>query len=311
MAWHSAPHVVRTAQLSGWMGILLCLLLAPLGAGCATYRKSRDGTNVVAARQLTLRGLDSLQQNHWSVAETMFREAVEASPHDEEAHCHYAKTLWHRQAVSEALQHMSEAVRLSGGSPDRLVELGEMHLALGHVAEARQQAEQAVATDPQHAAAHALYGDVLRQQGSLQLALQQYHWSLDIDDAQPQVKIAVAEIYQQMDEPRRAIASLQSVAVEQISDAEAGKVLWLRGLAHKELGHSRDAIQCLADLHARQPDDARVLCQLAEAHFEAGEIPVARELAALAYRRAPTLVDAQRLMARLDEAPSHVARAER
>jgi Flp pilus assembly protein TadD len=64
-------------------------------------------------------------------AEASFRQAVDASPQDERARGEYAQLLWKRGATTEAVRHMTEAVRLSGGSPKLLVELGEMQLALG------------------------------------------------------------------------------------------------------------------------------------------------------------------------------------
>ena len=57
--------------------------------------------NVVTSRQLSLRGMEAVQQGNWELAETRFASAVEACPVDERARCRYAETLWQRGEVDE------------------------------------------------------------------------------------------------------------------------------------------------------------------------------------------------------------------
>jgi len=83
------------------------------------------------------------------------------------------------------------------------------------------------------------------------------------------------------------------------SDAE--RLLLLRGLAQKELGRQRDAIESFAELHLRRPGDASVLYHLADAHWRAGEITAAWQLAEDALQHDPQFVDARRLLSLIQQ----------
>src|SRR5262245_34806009 len=100
----------------------VALLLATISAvsclGCrALCHREVSDESVAAARQLSLQGIDAQERGHWEQAEAYFAEAVAKCPQDERARCGYAEALWRRGALSEAIIHMEEAVRLSGHDP--------------------------------------------------------------------------------------------------------------------------------------------------------------------------------------------------
>ena len=128
--------------------------------GCRTCCPRSLAKNVVDARQASLVGLEAMQQNRWVDAEHIFAGAVKASPVDERARGCYAETLWRRGAYEQAVTHMQEAVKLSGGDAQRTVQLGEMYLARGQLDPAAQCAEQATVRNCRLCGGWALRGDV-------------------------------------------------------------------------------------------------------------------------------------------------------
>src|SRR6266516_3723956 len=121
-------------------GILISFLAA--NSGCRTFRPHRvSDESIAAARQLSLQGIDAQQRGHWDRAESLFAAAILKCPSDERARYGYAESLWQRGAWQQAVEHMEEAVRLSGNDPERLVRLGQMYRARGDLVRARRQAE--------------------------------------------------------------------------------------------------------------------------------------------------------------------------
>ena len=103
------------------VGLLFC------STGCRAFRIHKvSDENIAAARQLSLQGIDSQQRGQWDRAETLFAAAILKCPSDERARYGYAESLWQRGAWQQAVEHMEEAVRLSGNDPERLVRLGQM-----------------------------------------------------------------------------------------------------------------------------------------------------------------------------------------
>ncbi len=267
----------------------------------------RESTQVLAARQLTLRGLEQLHEGDLEGAESSFRQAVEASPQDERARSEYAQLLWKRGATTEAVRHMTECVRLSGGGTKPQVELGEMLLALGDLNGAANCAQRAVQAEPNHARAQVLSGDVARRMGRYDLALEHYHWALDVDDFLPAAQIAAAEIYKKKGKPRRALSTLQPLNPEKLPLEQAQKVALLRGIALKELNRPRDAIHSLTAPVLQENPDAELLHHLAEAYWMAGEPNSAAHAARQALSLDSTRANTQSLLARIQSGTPRVA----
>src|SRR5438105_3225497 len=144
-------------------GILISTLAA--NSGCRAFRPHKvSGESIAAARQLSLQGIDAQQRGQWDQAESLFAAAILKCPSDERARAGYAESLWQRGASQQAVEHMQQSVRLSGDDPQQLVRLGQMVFVLGDVASAGQQADRAIAINPQLAAAWALRGQVLQAQ---------------------------------------------------------------------------------------------------------------------------------------------------
>ena len=132
----------RRSKLS--FGLLMSWVLTSLiclqNAGCRGLVQQKSNSQLVAARQLSLRGASALQRSREQDAEMLFSEALRNSPLDERAHWGYATTLWQRGDRQRAIAHMREAVRLSGRNPEYVVRLGEMSLDIGDRKSARDYA---------------------------------------------------------------------------------------------------------------------------------------------------------------------------
>lgn len=251
--------------------------------------------------------MDAMQQGHWDEAERIFAGAVKACPDDERARGCYAETLWHRGACEQALVHMNEAVKLSGDDPQRLVQLGEMQLAMNQLAKASECADRAIAKNSRLSSAWALRGEVRMARSQFDDALADYHRSLAYSNHQPRVQMAVAQIYRRQERPQRALSTLETLA-QQYSPGEAPlDVVALQGTTLKDLGRHQEAAEMLAAAVSRGTPTADLLFQLAEAQFLAGDASEARASLDLALAQDPRYAAGLQLQAELEKSQTMTA----
>lgn len=270
------PPLAGGRRIRRLSGIFVCGLVLFSAAGCRTFCPRSLEQNVVDARQASLHGLDAMQQGRWEEAERIFAGAVKACPDDERARGCYADTLWHRGACEEALGHMQEAARLSGDDPQRLVQLGEMHLALRQLGKASDCADRAIARNSQLSSAWALRGEVRMARGQFDDALADYHRSLAYHGHQPRVQMAVAQIYRRQERPQRALSTLDTLAQQFPPDDVPLDVLAMQGTTLKQLGRHQQATEMLARAASRGTPSADLLFQLAECQYLAGDASAAQ-----------------------------------
>ncbi|MFO1064527.1 MAG: tetratricopeptide repeat protein [Pirellulales bacterium] len=194
-----------------------CLLLtAVIGlssqAGCRVLRGRGLTKDPTIARELSLQGADALEQHKYSEAETMFAEAVRLSPNDERAHWGLAEVQWQRGERPSATSHMAEAVRLSGGSPDLQVRLGRMFFDQQDYHNALQQSDAAAQMQGAMMPRHGRLGGCAAHAGRSRTALDCYHRALIHRPDWPEIEVAVAEMYQAMNRPEQALATLDRLS---------------------------------------------------------------------------------------------------
>lgn len=258
----------------GWSQrtFLLLTVLLLIGSGCRTLRCKKESDETIAlTRQLSLQGKDAQQKCQWDKAEAYFAEAVQRSPADERARCGYAESLWQRGAQEQAVTHMVEAVKLSGDDPERVVQLGQMYLALNNLPAAKRQADKAIAANKHLASAWALRAHVQRANGQGDEALAVYHRALSLQPHYPEVQVAVADLYHHSNRPQRALATLQSLAEQFPPGSVPSDVLYREGLVLKQMGRHQEAADCLAAA-AQTTHSPDVLFELAHARFLAGDL---------------------------------------
>lgn len=270
--------------------------------GCRALRANRQTRELTAARQMSLRGAEALQQKKYGDAESLFSEAIRQSPADERAQSGYAEVLLQKGQVQAATQHMTKAVETSGGNPDLVVRLGQMHLEQGELPLALAQADLALRNQRTHAGAWALKGDVLRQQRQLQDALDCYHRSLIYQSDAPQVQIALAEIYGQLGRPQRALATLNNLADHHSPEKVPPRAWLLKGRALADLGEEAEAKRCLrlATQYAGESQSG-LLLELASAQYVCGDLAEARLCLGRVLRQEPSNQSALQLQSQLDQ----------
>ena len=288
--------------------LLAALLLSPV-IGCASLCRNPVSNDVVAARQISLKGIEAMEQGRWEEAEALFASAIETYPADERAHRRYAELLWRRGERDNAILHMERCIRLSGGDPNLRVRLGEMHLSYGNTGLAQRQSKRAILGNRDSPAAWALRGDVLRRQGKLGEAMVSYHRALSFQEHYPHVQTALAEIYQQRRRPRRVLSTLDSLVASQAKGKIPQRVLYLQGLAFKELQRYDDSIASLAAAAERGEPHVDLLYHLSEAKLLSGDAANARLVLQAALARAPDHGPSRELEARISRRLKDVAAA--
>lgn len=248
-----------------------------------------------------------MHEGRWGAAEELFASALVFSQLDDRAHWGMADALWLRGEQTKAIEHMEQAVRLSGSDPQLVVRLGRMYFDVGRLDDAEKQSEEALASGRSLPEAWRLRGDVLASRGLDAEALAAFHRALALRTDYAEVQLAIAELYHRQHRYDRLLATLDRLRDKVAADSCPIRVDLLRGLAMGELGRPREAADCFAAAAARNPDDAEVLMQLAEAEFEAGDLTAAR----LALRRVlqidPQSVPAAVLTARLENQQQRLA----
>jgi tetratricopeptide (TPR) repeat protein len=282
---------------------LLAMLLASAG-GCRIPGLGGPVSDSLAnSRQLSQQGVVALERGQQHDAERLLAKAVETCPTNAEARRDYAEALWQRGARAEALTQLAEACRLIPEDAALRVRQAEMHLAMGQLALARASAEQAIALNPKLPAAWATHGQVLRAAGDLPQALADYHRALGYVPFDQHVLLEVAELYRQLNQPQRALETLQNLADTYNTPAEEPQqVLYLTGLSYMALRRYDDGVQSFAAAAARDRPTPEILYQLAQAQWLAGHPAEAAATAQRALALDPRHQPSRELLDRLASA---------
>lgn len=228
-----------------------------------------------------------MQQGRVDEAESLFAKAIETNPADERARLHFAELIWRRGFQQEALDHLEQCVRLSGGDPEIRVRLGELRLARGELEAARVQAEAAIARHPQFAEAWALRGDIAAREGQWSRALSDYYRALSYQPRFPRAQRQVADIYRRLGRPQRALATLESLREQYALEDTPPDLFLMEASILKDLHRYDAAIDVLTVAQRRGFDSADLLFQLAEVHWLAGNVANARTAVRAALARSP------------------------
>ena len=251
---------------------LLLPLLLLLIAGCASFgRRGTVPEAVAACRELSRQGAAAIEGGQWERAESLLRQAVEASPNDSEPHRYLAEALWHRGAADEALAQIEEAVKLDPSDASLIVRAGEMSQAVGETGRALACAEQAIRLDPKLASAWGLRGRVFWQLDQRDRALADLQRALQFAPDSPELLQDVAMLYRQRGQPARALATLHHLLDTFPPGEEPQLSLLLEGQTLADLGRPNQAAATLAEAVRRGPPNAELLYHLAQAQTAAGD----------------------------------------
>jgi tetratricopeptide (TPR) repeat protein len=277
-------------------------------AGCGILRNRTENKQLVHARQLSLRGADALQRSRSQDAELLFSEAIKQSPMDERAHWGYATTLWNRGDQAKAIEHMREAIRLSGDNPQYLVQFGEMLLTVGNYSEAESAANAVLANNHKNPTAWALRGNVHQAKREWDDARNCYQRALLIQSDYPEAQLQLAEVYRTLGKPQRSLAVLDRMVDLHNTASHDPDALLYRGLALADLNRTQEAADTLAKASERLPaEDVQKQLQIVHAQHRIGELVAARITLGRVRSNNAEIPEVARLQSMLDMSFAHLS----
>ncbi|HBE65592.1 MAG TPA: tetratricopeptide repeat protein [Rhodopirellula baltica] len=294
-------RLLRSETVAQWskrtlrLGLLLtCFTSIPTSTGCRGIGRFGESRQSIAARRLSRQGTKAMRQGDWTVAETLFTEALDVSNVNDAAHRGMSESLWQKGHREEAIAHLEKAVQLSAGDPKHMQRLGRMYLEVGRVDEAARQCQIALDSDREWAALWALWGDCQVARNEKDEALSAYHRALSLQPDYPYVQLRTAEIYHQQKRYDRLLATLDRLRedTEVVGDVDEairpGAADLLRGIAMRELGRTEESVQYFIASAQKNPEDATSRLQLASIAVETGQPEIAQTWLAQAMRLDPS-----------------------
>ncbi len=224
--------------------VLFVLVVAISSTGCRLVPRNGPAPEQVAeARRLSNLGLSASDAGDLLRAEGLLEQAVDHCPTDVDSRKHYAGVLWDRGEKMEAVHQIGKALSLSPGDIDLCLEGGAMYLQLGLLDDAERLAKEAVASAPRSSEAWQLLGQVNLARGKPVDALADFQHSLAFQPDSRDVLRQTAEVYRQLDRPKRALATLAILEETYGPNQVPADVLALEGLAQESLGRREDAVE--------------------------------------------------------------------
>jgi tetratricopeptide (TPR) repeat protein len=226
--------------------------------------------SLVNSRQLSQQGVAALERGQWDRADELLAEAVRACPWNADARRSYADARWNRGLRNEALAELETARRLAPDNAAILVRLAEMRLAMGQTEAALQSAQRAIDLEPKSAAAWAVRAQIMRAAGNRDQALADYHRAMSYAPDDRAIPCQIAGLYLELNQPQRALATVQGLADRYSPGDEPQEVLYYQGVSYLALARYDDAVESLVAAAARDRPTAEILCRLAQAQWGAG-----------------------------------------
>jgi len=257
--------------MRGGLAATVAAALALCVAGCRLPgREGPVSRSLVTSRQFCQQGVSAIERGQWERAEELLAQAVKTCPFDPDARRHYAEALWHRGQREQAVRELEEASRLAVDDATLHVLLAEKRLAIGDIELARQSAQHAIDLEPNLAGAWAVRGRVSRASGRPSEALADYHRALGLTPDDRTIQLEIAELYRELNQPRRALAALHSLADSYSVGKEPQQVLYLQGLAYEALERWDDAAESFSAAAVRERPTPEILFRLGQAELFAG-----------------------------------------
>jgi serine/threonine protein kinase/Tfp pilus assembly protein PilF len=113
----------------------------------------------------------AITADDWSVKTREFQRALELDPNSADVHAFYARVLWGRRRIDEAILHMKRAVELDPLSPALQTDLGKTLYSAGQRDQAMAQYRKALELNPNYAGAHHHLANFYLAEGRYQEAI--------------------------------------------------------------------------------------------------------------------------------------------
>ena len=290
------------------MPLLLLSLGLSCSLGCSTWgvfsRKAEH--NLAQSRQWTQGGLAALDNGKLDQAANCFNRALEFAPKDRRIRSHLAKTYAQRGEIEQAIGQMQRAIE-STHDPYLIVELGELYLENEQWLPAMRQAEIALSMDRKLPDAWALKGRVQLAKGNYSAALPFFQRAMGLDTSQHDVHFDMANTYQKMGRPMRALATLEQLLAKYPVDQQPEPVLIAKGNALLEVQQVNEAIHLLTRTCRLPGASSEAFEHLCKAQVLANQHSDARTTINRAIALFPTQNRLQKLAKQLERVDERVA----
>ncbi len=224
-----ADHFQYLASLG-----LIALVASAVATICErTGRRGRQIGAAVSATALLMLGLLTWEQTcSFKNGETLWRRALASYPNSWGPHFFWGMMLRESGHLSEAVDHLDQAVQLNPDAYDAHNNLGNALVRAGKTQDAISQYVQALRLKPDYAKAHINYGNALLLQGKVQEAISHYEQALRIkpDLAEAHYDLGIAS--EQAGSVQEAIRHYEQALRLKPDFAEAQN-----GLARLQAGH--------------------------------------------------------------------------
>lgn len=244
-------------------------------------------TSIVESRQLAQQGFNALEHRDLSEAERFCSQAVRACPNDPQARRYYADVLWEQGRPKEALAQIDAALHNAPDDTETRLRSAEMRVTTRDFEGALADVRRVIDVDPKSAAAWAMKGRILRERGELQAALADTQRALTYEPKRREVLRQSAELYAALQQPNKALCSLQALADTYAPGEEPQDLFVSQGFAYAALDRKIDAAKSFRVACERGPANSELLLVRAEIETAAGQSVEAYRTAQQAAALAP------------------------
>ncbi len=266
---------------------LLILVVISTG-GCASLNRLTPAASreIAGHRQWNRGGQDALDKRNYDKAQECFERAMLENPNDARVMVGLAESLAGQGDLNRAVSIMQRAVSIQN-DPMLQVRLGETHLANGQWLPARQAAQTAISSGRQLAPAWVLKGRTEAAKGNLAEALSDYQRALSLDPGMREMQLEIAAIYHQLDQPMRALSTIEQYMSEFPEDRIPERAVIAKGVALMELRQYPAAVDVLQAATQLPEATANAFVFLSRAQSLVGETSQARTTLARTQARFP------------------------
>lgn len=142
----------------------------------------------IAAIRIARREFDKAEQN--------INQVLRLQPENSEAYLMRGRLAQSQGKIKEAVQHYEQAIEMSPGTsgPPAYVSIGQLHIYLGRLQEARESFQKALEIDALDGSAHDGMANVLRLEGKVDEAMNELRLALRFDPNQPSALATLAHL---------------------------------------------------------------------------------------------------------------------
>ena len=283
------------------------LLAVTLSSGCSLSPWRTSSLNSQQAQHWTHGGLEAIKKGRLNLAQSCFSKAMDHRPGDTRIQSHLAETFIQKGDFGSAIAQLEQATQSHDCEAVTHVRLGELYLENGQWIPAVRQAELALSKDRQLASAWVLKGRTEYSKGAWGNALANFQRALGYQPKNEQVQLLVADTYQKLDQPMRALATVEDLMSHYPANAQPEAAVIAKSSALMDLRHYQSAIDVLRQASEKDSATSEIFVRLGKAQLLAGQVSRARMTLNRGKQRFPDETELEVLVADLQSNNQDVA----